>query len=125
METLKFLTREQIEEISRKSTEPTFVYSETELEKFGKMFLNFPNAYGLTVRYAMKASPNRNIIKIFHNLGIQIDASSGYEVTRAMNIGVPASDIQLTAQEFAHNLDEIIPAGTIFNACSLYQLEEF
>jgi len=33
----------------------------------------------------MKASPNKNILNIFNKLGIQIDASSAYEIKRAIN----------------------------------------
>jgi diaminopimelate decarboxylase len=42
----------------------------------------FPNAFGLTVRYAMKASPNAAILKVLRKAGLNIDASSGYEVRR-------------------------------------------
>lgn len=46
--------------------------------------LSFPHLYGLTVRFAMKACPNAAILKIFKKLGINFDASSGYEVLRAI-----------------------------------------
>ena len=59
---------------------PLYAYSLPQLEKFSNDCLNFPNAFGLTVRYAMKASPNSSILKFFHSKGIHIDASSGYEV---------------------------------------------
>ena len=82
--------------------------------------LAFPNAFGLTVRYAMKSSPNAAILKarppqalgeprrserhsrapcarsrpqLFDTLGLHIDASSGYEVQRAMSAGIAASKV--------------------------------
>lgn len=60
---------------------PTYAYSLTGLRDAAEKCLAFPNAYGLTVRYAMKASPNRAILQLFNKMGICIDASSGYEVS--------------------------------------------
>ena len=48
--------------------------------------LSFPHLYGLTVRFAMKACPNAAILKIFKKMGINFDASSGYEVLRAVRL---------------------------------------
>ena len=50
--------------------------------------LSFPHVYGLTVRFAMKACPNAAILKIFKKMGINFDASSGYEVLRAVRLFV-------------------------------------
>ena len=40
---------------------PVYVYDEKRLKQSAEAVLNFPNAYGLTARYAMKASPNKAI----------------------------------------------------------------
>jgi len=45
MEQLKFLTKNQIEYIAQNFELPIFVYSQTELEKYGNIMLNFPNEY--------------------------------------------------------------------------------
>ena len=65
METLRFLTKQQVETIKNTYTLPVYVYSEAVLRQKARECLNFPNAYGLTVRYAMKANSNLNILKIF------------------------------------------------------------
>ena len=59
---------------------PLYAYSKEALSNAADECLAFPNAYGLTVRYAMKASPNKSILQLFSKKGIHIDASSGYEV---------------------------------------------
>jgi len=85
--------------------------------------LAFPNAFGLTVRYAMKASPNGSILKLFNKKGIHIDASSGFEVKRAMQNGIPAENISLSTQELPSNFAELMDMGVKVNACSVSQLE--
>ena len=59
---------------------PLYAYSMQKLEDSANDCLAFPNAYGLTVRYAMKACPNQAILQFFNSKGIHIDASSGFEV---------------------------------------------
>jgi diaminopimelate decarboxylase len=125
MELLQFLTNDQIRILQRDYGTPVFVYDEATLERQAREVLNFPNPYGLTVRYAMKALPTGAILKLLHELGLHIDASSGFEVERAMKAGIPPEHIQLTAQELPKNLVELIRAGIQFNACSLKQLAVF
>lgn len=104
---------------------PVYVYDQSALERNAAAVLAFPNAYGLTARYAMKAAPNRAILKLFAKLGLHIDASSGHEVHRAMAAGIPAANISLSAQEVPEDLGALLEAGIEFNACSLAQLERF
>ena len=87
---------------------PVYAYSLDKLEKAADECLAFPNAYGLTVRYAMKASPNAAILKFFSSKGIHIDASSGYEVRRAMAAGIPADHISLSTQELPVDFAELV-----------------
>lgn len=104
---------------------PVFVYDEVTLKTNAAAVLAFPNAFGLTARYAMKASPNAAILQIFHKMGLQIDASSGYEVRRAIAAGYEPSQISLSAQELPTDFAELYEAGVEINACSLNQLERF
>lgn len=64
---------------------PLYAYSLDKLKESADACLAFPNAYGLTVRYAMKACPNGSILKYFNSRGIHIDASSGYEVCASLS----------------------------------------
>ena len=104
---------------------PIYVYDQKSLEANAAAVLKFPNAFGLTARYAMKASPNGAILKIFAKAGLHIDASSGHEVHRAMAAGIPARHISLSAQELPIDLSDLLDAGIQLNACSLAQLERF
>ena len=104
---------------------PIYVYDQKSLEANAAAVLKFPNAFGLTARYAMKASPNGVILKIFAKAGLHIDASSGHEVHRAMAAGIPAKHISLSAQELPVDLSGLLDAGIQLNACSLAQLERF
>lgn len=125
VETLRFLTPELARAVAQKVGTPAYVYSEEVLESYARKALAFPNAYGLRVRFAMKACPNRNVLAIFSKLGIHIDASSGFEVERALHCGIPASHILLTCQELPKNFHALISKKILFNACSLRQLETF
>jgi len=104
---------------------PLYAYSLSHLQAAADACLAFPNAYGLTVRYAMKACPTATIVQYFHSRGIHLDASSGWEVRRAIAAGVPASHISLSTQELPHDFAELVQQGVKVNACSLSQLERF
>ncbi len=125
MPNLKFLTPTQVRNIAEKFGTPVYVYNENMLKASAELAKNSPNAYGLTVRYAMKANSTAAIINLFDGMGIHFDASSSYEVHRLLMIGIQASKIQLTAQELAPDLKELVDKGVLFNACSLRQLEAY
>jgi diaminopimelate decarboxylase len=120
-----FDSPEQVREIAKQFGTPVYVYSQRLLENQARQALSFPNAYGLTVRYAMKANPNANILRIFHNLGVKIDASSEHEVERAKRAGIPGKDILLTSQKTPDNLVKTLEGGVLYNACSLSQLKNY
>ena len=104
---------------------PLYAYSMDKLNENADACLAFPNAYGLTVRYAMKACPNGSILKLFNKKGIHIDASSGFEVRRAIANGIPAENISLSTQELPVDFAELVDLGIKVNACSVSQLERF
>merc|ERR1711966_490985 len=61
----------------------------------------------------------------FASRGICIDASSGFEVRRAMDMGIPAENISLSTQELPEDFADLVKMGVKINACSLSQLERF
>ncbi len=85
--------------------------------------VEFPNA--LTVRYAVKANPFPDIIKLMHEAGLHFDASSSYEAEELLALGIPGQNISLSSQQLAHNLPELLKAGVQFVATSLQQLETY
>jgi len=111
--------------ISAAGGTPLFAYDLASLQKSADECLAFPNAYGLTVRYAMKACPNGAVLRTFHAKGIHIDASSGHEVRRAISYGIPPENISLSTQELPADFAELADLGVKINACSLSQLERF
>ena len=125
LEQLKFLSPTQVTEIANEFGTPVFVYSQAEIEKRCDIALAFPNEYGLTARYAMKANPSATILRIMRKKGIHIDASSIYEVERALLVGFQPGEIMLTSQELSVNLKSIVEKGIFYNACSLHQLEAY
>jgi len=54
-----------------------------------------------------------------------MDASSGYEVRRAMAAGVSPASISLSTQELPDDFAELVDLGVKINACSIPQLERF
>jgi len=120
-----FLNSQQVAALAEEFGTPMFVYDEATLVKRAEETLAFPARHGLTVRYAMKALPNKAVIQLFDSMGIHIDASSGYEAERAMLAGIAPEKIQITAQEMPANLGELLDQGVLFNACSLGQLEAY
>jgi diaminopimelate decarboxylase len=65
------------------------------------------------------------LLQIFERAGLCFDASSGYEVMRALAAKIPPHKISLSSQEFPTNFSELFSLGIEFNACSLHQLEQF
>jgi diaminopimelate decarboxylase len=120
-----FLTPAQAAEVRDRFGTPCYVYDRASLDAAAARALAFPNAFGLTVRYAMKANPNAAILRRFLALGLDVDASSDHEVERALRAGAPPERIQLTSQMPSRNLRAIVDRGVLYNACSLHQLDEY
>ena len=90
IEETSFLSHSEVRKIAQQFGTPVYVYDEAGLTRAAKNVLHFPSAFGLTARYAMKALPNGNILRLFDRLGLHFDASSGFEVDRAMKSGIAA-----------------------------------
>lgn len=120
-----FLSAEKAAALAERFGTPLYVYDEKTLRANAAACLAFPNAFGLTVRFAIKACPNAAVLRLFLSLGLHFDASSVYEVRRAMLAGVPAEKISLSTQELPEDFAELLRGGVKFNACSLDQLERF
>ena len=120
-----WLDAAQARAVQREFGTPSYLYDQRALESQAARGLAFPSAFGLTVRYAMKACPSAAVIRVLTGCGLQIDASSGYEARRALMAGVAGDQIQITAQELPQDLDELMALGVRLNACSLNQLDRF
>lgn len=125
MNTPKFITPEIISKTRENYQTPVYVYSERELRERTQDFLDFPSAFGHTVRYAMKANPQKNILKIFDQEGLSFDASSDFEALRILAAGVNPNKVQISSQELWKHAQELIEKWVFFVATSLHQLEFF
>ena len=106
---------------------PVYVYDEGVIREKCRECLEMPSAYGLTVRYAMKANSNRALLRLITGAGLRLDASSLNEAARAHLAGTPYGDIMLTTQEVYEGearamLEELLRKGLNYNVCSLRQL---
>ena len=123
--TTPFLTPEVAAEVRDRFGTPCYVYDRAALEAAARAALAFPAPFGFTLRYAMKANPSRGILRVFRELGLHIDASSDFEVERAIQAGFQPAEIQLTSQMPSRRLGEHVRRGVLFNACSIHQLDSY
>jgi diaminopimelate decarboxylase len=124
-ESLRYLTAETGQNAVSEFGAPLYIYSEAILRQQAELALGFSAPYGLMVRYAMKANPLAGILRMFNEMGIGVDASSSYEVERALRAGIAADRIMLTSQELPQDLSATVNTGIKFNATSLHQLESY
>ena len=124
-EPVTFLTAETARRIRALFGTPAFVYDMPSLKERAREALGFPAPYGLTVRYAMKAAPNRAILQLFDQLGLGIDVSSGHEAWRAIDAGLSPEKISISSQEYPDDMPQLHGRGLAFNACSLSQLQRY
>lgn len=120
-----FISTEKARELAKRFGTPLYVYDEATLRRNAEACLAFPHAFGLTVRFAIKACPTAAVLKLFDSMGLHFDASSIYEVRRAMHAGIAPEKISLSTQELPLDFSDEIKAGIRFNACSLDQLERY
>lgn len=119
------MTPQQTREVRDLVGTPAYVYDLASLKANAQVALSFPHAFGLTARFAMKASPNAAILRLFAHQGLCFDCSSCFEIRRAMAAGIPASKCSLSTQELGGDFAELVEAGAEMNACSLDQLRQF
>ena len=120
-----FLSPGQAEALVSEHGAPLFVYSREVLQRQARALRAIRMPYSFTARYAMKANPHTDVLRVLQAEGVQIDASSAYEAMRALEIGFKPGEILLTSQQLAHNLQQLVERGAEFNATSLHQLESY
>src|SRR6266540_4763421 len=111
-----FLTAEQAAEVRERFGTPCYVYDRAALEAAARRALAFPAPFGFTLRYAMKANPSGGVLELFRDLGLHVDASSDFEVERALRAGFLPERIQLTSQMPSRALARHLERGVLFNA---------
>jgi diaminopimelate decarboxylase len=117
-----------IPKIAQQWGTPVYLHDQEYIENSCQQLLNMPNAYGLHVRYAMKANSDRTVLRVVTNQGLDLDCSSINEAARAFAAGIPYSRMMLTTQEVPSGeerveLEEMIKAGLKYNVCSTTQFQ--
>ncbi len=107
---------------------PIYLHDQEYIENSCQQLLGMPNAYGLHVRYAMKANSDRTVLRVVTGKGLDLDCSSMDEAARAHAAGIPYSRMMLTTQEVPSGaeraeLEEMIRGGLRYNVCSMLQFK--
>jgi diaminopimelate decarboxylase len=122
------ITTEHVLHAAEQFDAPLYLYDETLIEQRCRSLMAMPNAFGLEVRYAMKANPSRALLQIISRLGLGVDASSVNEAERAHQAGIPYEQMMLTTQDVPLGnervtLERMLRNGMRYNLCSQRQLE--
>ena len=125
LDTLNFLSEDEVRRLRDEFGTPVFVYDEATMERNAQQMLAFPNAFGLTVYYSVKANSSAAVLNFFRKMGLSFDASSYWEARKAINVGVEPAKILLTSQEWTEGTEELVEKGVAFNAGSPGQLENY
>src|SRR2546428_13479273 len=118
-----FLTPAEAALVRERFGTPCHVCAGAALGAAARAALAFPHAFGFTLRYAMKATSNRAVLRLFRDLGLHVDASSDPEGERALRAGFAPERIQLTSQGPSRRLEAFVALGVLCTACSLQQLD--
>lgn len=102
---------------------PLYLYDERTLRERARAVAGFGGPYGFTPRFAVKANPTRAVLRLFHEEGLHFDASTVHEARRAIAAGIPAENVQLTAQVLGDGFEDLAREGVRLTACSVGQVE--
>jgi diaminopimelate decarboxylase len=119
------ISEQQARELVQQHGAPLYIYSRQMLQDRAAQLNDLPLPYGWTVRYAVKANPHPEIIRLLTDAGLAFDASSSFEATALLDMGIAGDQISLSSQQPAHNLPDILGNGVRYVATSMHQLRLF
>lgn len=118
-----FLDQRRAETLIAEHGSPLYVYDSSYLEKRAKSLLNLCQKNNYLLRYAVKANPHPEIIKLFNHSGLHFDASSDFEAELLINNGIKPEKVSLSSQQPPKDLGKTLINGVAFVATSFHQLE--
>jgi len=123
-----FVTPKVVKAAAEKFGTPFYLYDEEIIQQKIQNLQRMPNAFGLSISYAMKANSSRALLQLISNHGVDLDTSSIYEAKRANLAGIPLSRMELTTQDVIsgherRELEKMMLDGLKYNVCSLRQLD--
>ncbi|OGL38010.1 hypothetical protein A3J32_01425 [Candidatus Saccharibacteria bacterium RIFCSPLOWO2_02_FULL_46_7] len=118
-----FLDQHRAAALIAKHGSPLYVYDLDALANRAGELLKYCQLLDCTPRYAIKANPHPQIIKLFDQLGLHFDASSDYESDHATSFGVEPDKVSLSSQQPPRDMKKTLQSGVRFVATSLHQLD--
>jgi len=115
----------QAKQLTQTHGSPLYIYSYDELKNRALCLKGLGLPFGLTVRYAVKANPHPDLIRLFNTHSLHFDVSSSYEADMLLGLGIDGAKISLSSQQPAHNLMSLLARNVHFVATSLHQLQLF
>lgn len=111
-----FISKDQAETIAKKYPTPFYIYDEKAIRENARAVNKaFSWNKGFREYFAVKATPNPEILKIFKEEGCGFDCSSMSELVLAKSVGAKGSDIMFSSNDtpceeflYAAKLDSII-----------------
>src|SRR5438128_11109171 len=92
-----FLTSAEAALVRERFGTPCYVYDRAALEAAARAALAFPQTFGLTLRYAMKANSSHAVLGLFRDLGLHLHASSDPEADPPLRAAFAPGRIQLSS----------------------------
>lgn len=117
------MNKKVLKDLAKKHGTPLYVYDLNYLDNRAKLLLNLCKENNYLLRYAIKANPNVQIIKLFDQLGLHFDASSDFEAELLIKNGLKAQKISLSSQQPPRDIKKILQSGVAFVATSMHQLD--
>lgn len=117
------LQKLKADQLAKEYGTPLYVYDQAYLTNRASTLLEYCLKHNCLLRYAIKANPHPNIVKLFNDIGLGFDASSSYEAEYLIDQGVKPAKISLSSQQPAENLKQLLELGVKFVATSLHQLD--
>jgi diaminopimelate decarboxylase len=120
---MQFLSGDKARELAHSAGTPLYVYSREYLENRARQLQGLCRSQNWIARYAVKANPHPEIIRLFDKIGLYFDASSEYEAELLVKSDVRPETISLSSQQPPKNMKATLESGVKFVATSLHQLE--
>jgi diaminopimelate decarboxylase len=103
-----------------------FVYESSKLRSAAEEMMGLEMPFGSLVRYAAKANPHPEIIRLFDSMGLHFDAAHPDEAAALLDYGVDGSKISLSSSTLPMDviLERVIESGVQPVATSLDQIDK-
>jgi diaminopimelate decarboxylase len=123
---LLYLGGIEAQKLVKEFSSPLYVYEEATIRERAREIQNAMVYEPKQVKYSCKANTNIEIMKIFKEEGLGIDAVSRGEVFAALEAGFDPSQILFTANNVSWDeVEYAISKGILINIDSLSQMEQF